>query len=200
MLFFNEVSSIYAALHLAALDCPRPVVREITLVLLMAGADPKLLDKHGNTAYKLAKDNQNEEFITAFLNYVDARKGQQDMTPYKHLFEKTKKDFCFSTIRAEPAPTPVKTKKAIALSPLEAAKFPVPSFVEEPVRVGEKPPELAVPEHVIQPLVKTGFDDLEGVESLRCLKFAKDQALINASRREKLAKIANPDLEHVEIK
>ena len=45
----------------------------------MAGIDPKLLDKHGNTAYKLAKENENEEFITAFLNYVDARKGLQDM-------------------------------------------------------------------------------------------------------------------------
>lgn len=177
-------------------------MREVTLILLMAGIDPKILDKHGNTAYKLAKENENEEFITAFLNYVDARKGVQDMTPYKAMYEKMKKDFFFATYRSEvPKPvSPIKTKKKVELTPLEAAKFPVPSYVEEQIRVGEKPSELAVPEHVIRPLVDTGFNELEGVDSLRCLKFAKDQALINASRREKLAKIANPDLEHVIIK
>ncbi len=190
------------ALHLAALDCPRSAVRDITLVLLMAGADPKLLDKHGNTAYKLAKDNENEEFVAAFLHYVDARKGIQDITPFKNMFDKMKKDFCFFS-RSDPPPKPIvpsKSKKSVALTPLEAAKFPVPNFVTDPARVGEKPQELAVPEHVIQPLVKTGFEDLDGVDALRCLKFAKDQAFINAARREKLAKIGIPELEHIDIK
>jgi hypothetical protein len=185
------------------------------LALLLAGADPKPTDKHGDTPYKLAKDNDNECFVSTFLKYVDARKGVSDFTPFKATLEKMKYQF---VVQAMPAGQTANTvtsmsshdsvlstlrkakKNNPALTPLQTAGFPVPEYLENtPPRIAEKPFELAVHEHNIAPLTSTGFNDLQGVDSLRCLSFATSQALLNAERRERLVRAANPNLEHVPI-
>ena len=88
-------------------------------------------------------------------------------------------------------------------------------------RVGYIPRELAIHEHQIRPLIEEGFDiqninkhseeyqliqqEIKGgaesdipqtsttVQALRCLDFARDQAMVNRDRRKKLLTESAPD-------
>eukprot|EP01038_Epipyxis_sp_PR26KG_P014377 gene14377-19284_t len=69
--------------------------------------------------------------------------------------------------------------------------FPVPHFVFEKQRTGYIPPELSIHEHHIKPLMETGYSAMKGTDALHCLRFSREQALLNEKRREDLVKEVN---------
>ncbi len=170
------------------------MVRECIFALLIGGADPKVVDREGKTAYALAKSHENEEFIDAFTEYVDARKGTRESPRLKELQEKMKRDYVFHQPKVEAPPSPKKKKKGQN----DEKGFDMPQFVEEKLRVGEKPEELVVHEHFLRPLAQEG-NDMKGIPSLKCLTFVKDEAIKNIARREKLVQQAEPFLPAIKV-
>lgn len=81
------------ALHLAAMECPRTSCREITTLLLLIGCDVKLVDKNNRTAYSLAREVGNDEFIEVFRSYMDVVSGKEDATSYRTIMTKLQKDY-----------------------------------------------------------------------------------------------------------
>lgn len=79
------------------------------------------------------------------------------------------------------------------VEPFEA-KFTLPDFLFiDTARTGNIPDELTIHEHQIRPLAKAGFSQMDGLESISCLAFSKDQAQINKHRRERLLEHAEKD-------
>lgn len=187
MLLFASI-----ALHLAAIDCPRPAVRECVFALLLGGADPKVQDLNKQSAYALAKDHENQDFLDAFTEYVDARKGTRESTDLKALHEKLKINYIFHTPKAPVSPK--KKKKGQG----DERGFAMPDFVEESTRVGEKPDELQIPEHTMRLLAEEG-KEMKGIPSLKCLAFVKEEAVKNIARREKLVQQAEPKLPPIKV-
>lgn len=81
------------ALHLAALECPASAVNEITTLLLLAGIDIKLVDRDNRTAYAIARENGNQEFVKVFKHYMDVRSGKEDAAPYRTMMTKLQMDY-----------------------------------------------------------------------------------------------------------
>lgn len=168
------------------------------LALLLGGADPKVVDRNNKTAYALAKMHENQEFLDAFTEYVETRKGTKESAYVKELQEKLKTAYVFQVVKEQvslSSPSKKKTKKGQS----DGDKgFPIPDFVEAKIRVGEKPDELIIPEHVMRPLAEEG-KEMKGVPSLKCLTFVKEEAIKNIARREKLVQQAEPMLPPIKV-
>ncbi len=74
------------------------------------------------------------------------------------------------------------------------ADFKVPAFVFADHHVGELPEGMRIHEHLIAPLIDEGYSLKTGVDALKCIDFAKEQANINENRRAKLLE-ADPNSE-----
>eukprot|EP01031_Cornospumella_fuschlensis_P025312 gene25311-30565_t len=166
------------ALHLAAMDCPKAKVKDITTLLILTGADPRVADNRGRSAYSMAKECSNEGFLEAVQEYIDVRNGTKDASEMKDFF-----DGLVAKYRFFSSERPRQTDADF----LASLPFQAPDFLHLVERVGQLPPELSIHEHNIVPLAKHGFEQMKGVESLRCLKYAEEQAEANRQRREKLA-------------
>ena len=57
---------------------------------------------------------------------------------------------------------------------------------------------MIIHEHYIKPLIDEGYVLKDGVDALKCIDFAREQANINHERREKLVK-ADPMSDWVEV-
>eukprot|EP00981_Chlorochromonas_danica_P005375 scaffold1088_cov177-Ochromonas_danica.AAC.11 len=160
------------AMHLAAMDCPDDKVYEITHLLLLTGGDPKICDDRGRSAYSIAKELKKDFFLRALQDFIAKRESPELQEEMRSLMER----FHFqTTLRRE----------VNALLPIEA-----PDFVFTKERVGALPAELEIHEHHILPLAEYGKEEEKGVKALACLRFASEQAEINAKRREGLVLLA----------
>jgi hypothetical protein len=82
--------------------------------------------------------------------------------------------------------------------------FSLPPFLFDHMRTGLLPickgvgkdgngeEQMRIHEQQILPLAEEGFFDLEGVEAIRCLSFAREQALLNKDRRARLVAESDP--------
>ncbi len=66
------------------------------------------------------------------------------------------------------------------------ANFKVPAYVFADHHVGELPEGMRIHEHLIGPLIDEGYSLKTGVDALKCIDFAMEQANINENRRAKL--------------
>ena len=77
--------------------------------------------------------------------------------------------------------------------------FNIPEFLlEEQEGFGNMPEGMSIHEHQIKPLTNLGFQDMSGAESLQCLQFSREQAILNIQRREQLCRTF--DKEFVAVK
>ncbi|RYG95587.1 hypothetical protein EON65_55740 [archaeon] len=167
------------------MECPNASVKEITTLLIITGADPRVSDNRGRSAYSIAKEGNNEGFLEAVQEYIDVRNGNKDAADIKDLYNGLVAKYCFfSSERARQSDADF----------LSSLPFQAPDFLHLVERVGQLPPELSIHEHNIVPLAKHGFDNMKGLESLRCLKYAEEQAEANQQRREKLALAQEKDI------
>jgi hypothetical protein len=216
----NMVSCLgLTALHLVALDTPKKVVKEITMLLLLAGSDRSIQCKKGRTPLDIARDEENmdlietckafdqaEEFIPteASRPFVPAFTG--DEAPVKSPEEQEQERIEFKIVQLQEQYAQIrkslKENYCYQLEPHarvsvdEMAGICGPEFsritnAEE--RIARLPPGMTVHEQHISPITKFAFNQLEGVPAMKCLGFSRDQALINRERRARLIKESNPD-------
>jgi hypothetical protein len=169
----------YTALHLTALDAPDRVAAEITTVLLLLDADTEIRCREGMRAYDIAMKLGKTAILKSFHDIAtqDENIGlKMEMADRKREF-KQKYDMQY-TVNMNVVPF--------------KAKFEVPTFLFDEQRVGAVAPGMTIHESQILPLVDVGFYDKDGVESLNCLRFARDQANINRERRANLISAGDP--------
>jgi len=169
----------YTALHLTALDAPDAVAAEITTVLLLLNAETEIRCREGMRAYDIAMKLGKTAILKSFHDIAtqDENIGlKMEMTDRKREF-KQKYDMQYTlNMNVEPF----------------KAKFEVPSFLFEEQRVGAIAPGMVIHENQIIPLVEEAFTGKEGLESIHCLTFAREQAQINQERRANLISAGDP--------
>lgn len=169
----------YTALHLTALDAPDAVAAEITTVLLLLNADTEVRCREGMRAYDIAMKLGKTHILKAFHDIAtqDENIGlKMEMTDRKREF-KRKYDMQYTV--------------NMTVEPFKA-NFEVPAFLYEEQRVGAIAPGMIIHENQILPLVNVGFNDKDGIDSLHCLTFARDQAKLNQERRANLISAGDP--------
>jgi hypothetical protein len=175
----------YTALHLAAIDTFPEVAEEIAMLLLIAGIDYQQKDNEGHNAEELALLHKNHGFLLALQNFkkkdVDEKMKEKLLSLKKHLLEKY-------TFIHNPTMNTEKWN----------ADFIVPDYVFNQERFGALPDGMIIHEHYIKPLIDEGYVLKDGVDALKCIDFAREQANINHERREKLVK-ADPMSDWVEV-
>lgn len=77
----------YTALHLAAQDAPNWVAKEITELLLVAGVDADIKDKHGMTAIAYARQEENNEVLAGFETYNELMTALREREEAAKLYE-----------------------------------------------------------------------------------------------------------------
>mmetsp|Transcript_5 Transcript_5/g.9 ORF Transcript_5/g.9 Transcript_5/m.9 type:complete len:269 (-) Transcript_5:87-893(-) len=180
----------YTALHLAALDCPRESVYEITIILLVAGAALSVRCNEQKTAYTIALEFNNEGFLKAYDEFSRLRQDEELLNRFKSMRDDLNEKYCHQ----------INTKVRGTVEQFET-KFTLPEFLfEDTTRSGNIPPELKIHEHQIKPLAMTAFESMEGKDAIWCLTFSTDQAVVNKQRRERLLEISDPNLPRDEIK
>ena len=152
----------YTPLHLAALDCPAKAAYEVTLLLLQAGADFRIRCYKGKTAHDIAIEHDKKLFSDALRDY---QSGNDTRISIQH---------CIMTETEDPR------------KPMAHVEFLVPSKISQVDRPGRMAKELDVHEKQIKGLIEYGSSETKGVDTLRCLSFTQQQALLNMQRREKL--------------
>lgn len=172
----------YTALHLAAMECPRRVAKECTMLLLLGGIDPMVRSsEEDQTAMQMARALNNGECLAAINEFKAARSNDEIKQKLISLRDGLIKKYRFQS----------NTMVAGKLGDIDAG-FKFPEFLFEEERVGNVPNELAIHEHHIRPLVETGFYDMNGMEAMRCLEFSNEQAQVNKMRRDRLMASADP--------
>lgn len=218
----NMVSCLgYAALHLCAMDTPKAVVKEITMLLLVAGSDRSILSKNGKAPLDLAKEEDNTDFIEAceafdeaesFIAtdasrpFVPAFEGQE--APLKSPEEKEQESIEYKIVQLQEELAELRQNLRVnycfqlephaKVSATEMKDLCGPGFgqiTDAEDRAPRLPPGMTVHENHISPITKFAFNQLEGVPAMKCLGFSRDQALINRERRIRLIKESNPDWE-----
>lgn len=166
---------------MAALECPHIVAAEITLILLLCGVDYKLTDVKGKTAYDLAKQKGNSAFVDSYRTYIDVLRGKSDATPFRDqlLQLKTKYDL------HPPVPQTAKDEHNDHLIQLFRHVHDK-ELQGEVERVGDKPVELKIHEHLILPMSTYGLNQAISMDVLHTMEFAEHEAIVNAERRKKL--------------
>lgn len=172
-----------SALHLAAMDCPVSSVSEITRILLLAGGDPRIEDYQRRSAYHLARECLNQEFLDIIQEYIEVRNGSRSPSEYQALHESLNQKYRLID--------PALAFRRLDAEFLASLPFIAPDFLGAKERVGQLPHELSIHEHHIVPLAEHANDKKTGVDALKALRFAREQAQINEKRRLKLAQLAD---------
>ena len=197
------------------MDTPKKYVKEITTLLLLVGCDKDILSSEGFTASQIATDSNNDEFNSAFEEFqalLESSKQNLDSNSDIELANSENKIDINNKYEPQPNTSnesnqiqTISEKRKILFSQycLDSkmrtkvdrwkANFNVPEFIFEPQRAGYIPEGLKIYEHHIRPLIYTGFEFMHGTDSLHCLEFTREQALINQTRRENLVKLFDPD-------
>ena len=163
----------YTALHLAGLDCPPGVCKEITTILLVAGLEPEETRCHmGKSAEDLAQAEGNTPFLDALYEFRNRKEPGNE-----------KNDKILDELKATLLERYTFIHNPTMMIEKWKANFKVPAFVFEDHRKGELPEGLRIHEHLIAPLIDEGFSLKTGVDALKCIDFAREQALINEDRR-----------------
>lgn len=176
-----------SALHLAAMDCPADKVLEITRILLIAGADPRAEDDKGRSAYYIAREQHNQAFLDSVQEYVEVRNGSRDAAEYTEMYNALVSRYQFFAVGQQ--------TRQLDAAFFASLPFIPPDFLKAKQRVGQLPAELSIHEHQIIPLAEHAFHKKKGVDALKTLQYAQEQAEINQQRRERLvnaAPTANP--------
>jgi hypothetical protein len=180
----------YIALHLAALDCPKKCARDIAILLFIAGANLTARGDDNKTPLELAQESKNEGFLAAYADFSMAREDQTILATLNDLRNDLNKKYCFQVN--------AKTRGSVEHF---HAPFQLPDFLfTDTKRTGNIPEELLIHEHQIKPMAQTGLKDKIGLDSIHCLAFTLDQALINKQRRERLLEQSDPDFKPVYLK
>lgn len=172
-------------MHLVAIDSPRLTCKEITWILLVGGLNRTILCEEGLTAEELARSKDHSEAIEAFDEFNSTASNET----FRQKVVDMKKDlesYCFDrNLRLQVMPWD--------------ANFEVPDFIFEKQRAGAIPSQLIIHEHQIFPLIQTGLENKETVESLKCLLFTSDQAVRNQNRRAEILQKVDSNWKPVEI-
>lgn len=176
----------YTALHILALDGMPKDAAAIAFNLLMLGLDQTIRCKNGCTAYEIAQQEKRYDVIEAVRDF---NRQEADFTCKMELDIKRRnllKKYRF-IVDVQNQVVPWK------------ADFPVPEFIMEKQRVGAIPSGMLIHEKQIKPLIEEGFNEMEGVDSIHCLTFTKNQSAINKDRREKLIKVCTTHSYYIAI-
>lgn len=168
-------------MHLAAIECPHSSAAEITLILLLCGIDFKLTDVKGKTAYDLAKQKANSGFVDSYRTYIDVLRGKSDAAPYRDLLLQLKTKYDLHP----PVPRTAQDDHNDHLIQLFRHVHDE-ELHGEVERVGEKPVELKIHEHLILPMSTHGLHQDISMDALHTMEFAEHEAIVNAERRKKL--------------
>eukprot|EP01034_Spumella_vulgaris_P024641 gene24641-31009_t len=170
-------------LHLVALDTPRSKAKEIALLLLITGGDQEIPSEKGQLAYDIAVEKSNTPVIEAFDEFNAAKRDKAQKAKLQIVVNLLKDNYSHQ----------VTTKQRGTVDVTEIKQhFEVPEFLlEEQEYHGNIPAGMTIHEHQIKPLTDAGFHGMSGSESLQCLQFSREQALLNIQRREHLVKESN---------
>ena len=163
---------------------------EVTTILLVGGASTTALSGDNKTPFEIAEEAKNEGFISAYSDFIQSKEDNHKMMKITALKEELNKKYCIQ-------------KNTLTRAQVSAfdAKFELPDFLfTDTAKVGNIPIDLQIHEHLIKPLTKAGFDDMEGMEAISCLAFSKDQAMTNKHRRERLMELGDPNFRPVNLK
>jgi hypothetical protein len=269
----------YTPLHLLALEAPLSILKDILILLLLVGADPKIIDNEQQTAIQLAKTQKNQVFIDAFYEFIDMKKNEKyrlktmlselkkkyrlpDLSKTRVIDREGKNDHPLLTgkpgtmsinasfssfasvnastiasfssvanqeiedddirsiqeeeaaetaaIAAANAPTIITEAMAINLKakgklqthPVEHLPKGVTHMLRDTIEATKviRPKELLIHENVIPSLARISYHELKGIHSLKVLNFARDQALKNVDRRERLVQKDDYTLPKLDLK
>lgn len=184
----------YTALHLAALDCPPWGVREITYLLLLSFTDYSALSVDGRTAIEIAHDEKNQTFIDLYNNFTAPIMDAALHERVNHSRHTLKSKY---TYRMPEIPKKLKTKFEL---PPPDEDDPEDNEMGPKMRHSKRvPAQMLIPEHEVLPLVSHGDTNMRGLQALKCMKFAIDQAEKNADRRLALVNKFNNSVEALDV-
>eukprot|EP01036_Dinobryon_divergens_P027499 gene27498-36283_t len=206
----------FTALHLAVLDAPTKHLQDIIRLLLIVGSDLSIESNSGMTAHAVALEQSNQVALDTFEEFQKAAADATIQDKYLEIINALREGSRKVQYNFQP-------DAKIYRRTVEKwdAEFSLPEFLFERERVGYIPRELTIHEHQIRPLIEEGFDihninkhseefqliqqEINGisegdtpqtsttVQALRCLDFARDQAMVNRDRRRKLLTESAPD-------
>lgn len=176
----------YTALHLAALDCPSWSVKEISFWLLLVYEDYGAVCGDGRTAIQIASDVGNEKFIEEYSKFTSdlLDVAHQDRVVHSRgVLASARYAFRMPAIPPRPK-TKFSLPPAMQTASLKDERGADGEKHSKPLRLSSRlPPATLIPEHEIVPLVSFGNDAMSGATSLKCMKFALQQAEKNTQRR-----------------
>lgn len=169
-----------------ALECPLHACKEITFILRSMTVDNTIKSIDGQTAYELAVEVENREFMESYDRFNDedelmneeseVRKEVQalrDLMANKYAFRNT------CTLYVKPFRT----------------NFPMPAWVfARDLRYGSIPLECKMHEAQLKPLIDTSYSKIQkSADSIKALTYAIDEADSHVLRRKKLINVMVSD-------
>jgi hypothetical protein len=162
---------------MAAMDTYPEYAEEITMLLLIAGLKQNEKDNDGFIPEELAIKAKNNESLLAFKKF---NMRNEDSKIAKKIDE----------IKAVLSEKYTFVHDPTMLTEKWEADFIVPDFVFKDDRTGELPVGMIIHEHHISPLIEEGYSMKTGVDALRTIDFAREQAEVNEQRRIELIQSA----------
>lgn len=182
----------FTALHLVCIDSPQPTRKLICTILLIAGVDPNIKSNDDpnptynmKTALEIAKAKMNVECLEAFDEFDRMQTDPETKAKIVELSESLKEYYFDRNLRLQ-------------VKPFDS-EFAVPDFIFDKQRAGSIHDKLILHEHQILPLVHAGDKNKKGVDAIKCLLFAAEQAEKNQMRRAVINKASDESWEPVDV-
>ena len=204
---------------MAALDAPEKHLEDIIRLLLIVGADQSIQSNKGLTARDIATQNSNQKALEVLDEFQRAANDPSLQDKYLDIVNELRRREAQGPKKPRYS---FQLDARIYRRDVEKwdAEFSLPEFLFDRERVGYIPKELMIHEHQIRPLIEEGFDiqnvnkqseeylltreinasldpaassKSSTVEAMKCLDFARDQAMRNRERRIHLLNESAPE-------